>query len=306
MDKGRLFFAFFILLAFCRRADNLYAQNITHLNFENGLEVKGKTNDSFYQWKPYIRVGETNPQRCTLPQIKANAYTEINAEKYRRGKHSGKLTLDVSNGGVGHKAMFRYNMLPEGIQLQKTKDERWVSFSCYLSDEGDDKWETDAVPELIFQMHNDIAVSPMLAIYSQSDTFDIIYRFSDIDPHVADVSERSAIGTMKAWSGKAEKGKWIDWVFHVKFSPLTPDGFLQVWINDGIGYRKIVDKQGIRIGYNCSERTDLDIGIYKWSWKCPSDSGIKKRILYIDEISVGDRTANFESITKYLSDFKKK
>lgn len=299
MSKNRSFGVLYLTLIFAVLGINLKAQNVIHQSFEKDIfRTKPDTSDLSTYWRKYSRTGEVNAKSCALPQIKANASTGISTEQFRKGKQAGKVVLDVSNGGVGHKAMFRYTILPAGKVLEESKDEIWVSFSLYLPNEGDDKWETDTIPELIFQLHNDIVASPMLAIYSQNDRFNITYRFADADPHQPIPHQNPRVSIRKPWSGKIQKGKWLDWVFRIKFSPLTENGLLQVWLNKDNNFEKIVDKQQIRIGYNCSERTDLDIGIYKWDWKCPTVSKVKKRVMYVDEVSIGNSAANLEAMVK--------
>lgn len=275
---------------------NVSAQEIIRQDFENNIFQN--TKDTTFKptlWKKYIRIGETG--KCAPLNISAIASAGLSTDVARNGKQSGKVILDISNGGSGHKAMFRNTIFQEGNALDHSKEERWIAFSCYLPDTGAMAWLPDSIPELIFQLHNDIVASPMLAIYSENDMFNIKYRFSDSDPHLTLAPLTSNVKNRNPWSGKLPKGQWIDWVFHVKFSPLTPNGFLEVWLNKGAGVEKIMEQKNIRIGYPCLEKTDLDLGIYKWPWKCPVSSPIKKRMLYIDEIMIGGEDANLEKMT---------
>jgi hypothetical protein len=289
-------FLLFFILSF---QQNVIAQKIIRQDFEN--EIFQKTQDTSFKpslWKKYIRTRETG--ECAPTNVSAIASAELSTEFARNGKQSGKLILDVSNGGSGHKAMFRNTLIQKGTVLTDSKDECWIAFSCYLPDTGAMTWLKDSVPELIFQLHNDIVASPMVAIYSENDKFFITYRYADTDPHLTLAPLKANIKNKQPWSGELPKGQWLDWVFHIKFSPLTPDGFLEVWLNKGSEFEKLTKKKDIRIGYPCSEKTDLDIGIYKWSWKCPTTSPVKSRMIYFDEISIGNQDANFENMTSHL------
>ncbi len=272
------------------------AQTIYRFDFEHAAFISSKDSlNKITGLQRYFRTGEVDPKKCVLPQNKALASAEVSKEFSRNGKYAGKVTLDVS-GGIGHKAMFRNTLFKAGTKLSAEENERWIGFSCLLPDTGKMEWATDSIPELIFQLHNDIVASPMLAIYSQNDVFQITYRYSDLDPHLNKTPLNPNVVTRKVWSARTKKGVWLDWVFHVQFSPENPEGFLEVWLNSGNGYEKIVDKKQIRIGYLCTEETDLDIGIYKWAWKCPTNSSVKTRTLFVDDITVADGKANFETV----------
>lgn len=284
-------FLFLLSFLFCV---NLKAQEVYHEGFEQ--IVFQNEQDTAFSLKRYLRVGEVNLKKCTALQKMAFASAETSPDIARLGLNSGKVILNVSNGGVGHKAMFRKELLSAGTELRKTKDERWIGFSCYLPDTGLLKWEADSIPELIFQLHNDILASPMLAIYSQNDMLNIVYRYAKTDPHLLKLPLNKNVSTMHAWCGPAVKGHWMDWVFHIKFSPEDRDGFLEVWLNVEGEYKKIVGLKNIRIGYECSKETDLDIGVYKWHWKCPQTTGVQVRTMYIDEISIANGNGNFSSI----------
>ncbi|HEY4207449.1 MAG TPA: heparin lyase I family protein, partial [Puia sp.] len=149
----------------------------------------------------------------------------------------------------------------------------------------------------IFQLHNDTKVSPEVALDCQNDSFSISYRYSDLDPHAVADTVNPGIRTRTPWAGKLPKGRWLDWVWHVKFSPLTSEGLLEVWPNQGSGYKKIVNVHSERMGYPCSQVTNLDVGIYKWPWKCPGTDTVKIRGAYFDNVSVGDSSASFQDIT---------
>lgn len=83
----------------------------------------------------------------------------------------------------------------------------------------------------------------------------------------------------------AEAGKWVDWVFHVKWS-WKQDGFFQAW-KDG---KMIRDHKGPNC-YNDVKAPKWKLGIYKREWDDPNDTSgnlydpsIFSRTYYYDEI----------------------
>lgn len=246
------------------------------------------------QWKPYLRTGETDLKKCG-PGVYSQgiAITEFSSAQARRGTRSGFCVLDVSNGGVAHKAMFRNDFLPRGNNWGLPGNERWIAFSIFLPDKGADEWVTDQTDELIFQLHNDTIASPQLALYSHSGLFSVEYKYADKDPHVI---PHTTLTSVKPWEGDIKKGRWIDWIWHVQFSPLEKQGLLEVWFDQGKGLKKIVNEHHIRVGYPCNQETTFDIGIYKWPWKCPQTSPVKRRVIYIDEIKVANAQADLQEM----------
>lgn len=66
-------------------------------------------------------------------------------------------------------------------------------------------------------------------------------------------------GRKLLWSGAVQKGVWIDWVFHVKWSH-KPDGLVEVW-KDGT---RIVNKQGPST-YNDLLVSFFKVGSYEYT-----------------------------------------
>jgi hypothetical protein len=87
-----------------------------------------------------------------------------------------------------------------------------------------------------------------------------------------------------------ERGKWTDWVVHVKWS-YQSDGFLEVWRNGA----QIVS----RTGPNCSNDGNgpqFQFGIYKWPWTGSYETNTNWRLLYFDELRIADADASYEDV----------
>lgn len=247
-------------------------------------------------WSLYLHTGETDPVHCGIGSLpKGMVSSAISTDFARAGTHSGKCIMDINNGGICHKAMFRNDFLPRGPVWTEPQSERWVAFSMYLPATGPDEWVIDSIPELVFQLHNDTVASPQLALYSQNGLFSVRYRYAAEDPHT---NRRAAQTARTSWEGKIATGRWIDWVWHIRFSPTEAKGLLQVWMADGASFKQVVNEHHIRIGYPCPQITNCDIGLYKWSWKCPVTSPVRRRVIYIDAIRIGDQTATLAGMGK--------
>lgn len=88
------------------------------------------------------------------------------------------------------------------------------------------------------------------------------------------------------WQAPIEKDKWMDFVFHIKFS-YKNDGILEIW-KDG---QKIADKKGPN-HYNDKAPPYFKLDLYKGNWK----SAVRKQVIYYDEIRIGDATSNYEEV----------
>jgi hypothetical protein len=93
-----------------------------------------------------------------------------------------------------------------------------------------------------------------------------------------------------------DKGKWVDWVFHVKWS-WHDDGLVEVW-KDG-------DLVGAKKGPNCANDVkgpQTAFGVYKWPWKVNGPgsgsclSSLVERLIYVDEFRVGGAKSKYNEV----------
>lgn len=88
--------------------------------------------------------------------------------------------------------------------------------------------------------------------------------------------------------GLIQKNSWTSIVAHMVHSYGT-DGLTQVWVND----KKIMDQKGRNI--NKDPLPKWKIGIYKSSW-ADEKTNTSKRVLYFNNVRVGDQSANYEAM----------
>jgi hypothetical protein len=89
------------------------------------------------------------------------------------------------------------------------------------------------------------------------------------------------------------RGKWVDFVMHVKWTGNT-DGFTKLWVKVGDGaYTQKVDYKGRTFWNDEGDGPYFKMGLYKGD---PNFSGAAPRYLYTDEYRLGDANAKFEDV----------
>jgi hypothetical protein len=186
---------------------------------------------------------------------------------------------------------------PEGLRENYTMvvgEEYWVGVSIFVPEdfvpdmEGcDELWlQFQAVPD-----DGELWRSPVLAIYVVEGEYQIVSRW-DTRPIRSDMGW-SGKETLAALPITPDKGRWVDWVFHVKWS-WESDGLTEIW-KDG-------ELVVTRNGPNCSndhEGPRPSFGVYKWPWKTDSTiscSSIVERLIYVDEFRIATADGSYEDV----------
>ena len=88
-------------------------------------------------------------------------------------------------------------------------------------------------------------------------------------------------GSAGLWSGPLERGRWIDWVFTLRWSD-GEEGFIAV-DKDG---QRILERRGAN-SYNDWLAPYFKFGVYPWGWAVAEQTPqVERRILYFDAIEV--------------------
>ncbi|MGK7910580.1 MAG: polysaccharide lyase [Synechococcus sp.] len=160
----------------------------------------------------------------------------------------------------------------------------FYQFRMYLPPE----WETDDVAEVVAQWHGrpdrDLGEpfrQPPLSLRVDGEVFELVTR-SD----AAQVNRTNDPGEtfteLTAWTGPIERGRWIDWAFHIRWS-YDGDGIIRIW-KDG---QHIHTHRGANT-YNDRTPPYFKLGVYKWIWtRNPERSRIDRRVIWLDDISIG-------------------
>lgn len=156
---------------------------------------------------------------------------------------------------VPHTIRGRFGSLKRKIFREPYQQDRWYIFSTYL----DEPWERHKTNEVLAQWHaspdpiiaSEEGRGPPLALRVIDNYFRISYgwdaKFRSTEKHIAKYT---------LWYAPLETGKWIDWVFQVRWS-YEDDGLVRVWRNKEL----IVDYAGPN-AYNDLRGVYLKLGIY--------------------------------------------
>ena len=108
-------------------------------------------------------------------------------------------------------------------------------------------------------------------------------------------------GLNGGYAGTVEKGKWIDFVFHIKFVKTGTDGLVEIW-KDGV---KAVTYNGA-VGYNHYYAPFFKMGMYKWPWNpqdlaCCGNTNSTQHILYIANLRMGNANATYDDVAPTIT-----
>ncbi|OCA87888.1 hypothetical protein A8F94_08625 [Bacillus sp. FJAT-27225] len=161
-------------------------------------------------------------------------------------------------------------------------EEHWYGFSIYLPDDGEENFSYDTEPEILVQWHanpdiGEAEVSPPLSLQTHKGRYVIVQRWED-DP----ITEQNKlpIFTKDLGDYAPDKGKWVNWVFHVKWGWLPEQNpITEVYKNGKLVYKR----NGHPNTYNDKKGVYQKLGIYKWPWDDPNNGSISsKRVVYFD------------------------
>ncbi|MBO9200503.1 MULTISPECIES: polysaccharide lyase [Niastella] len=152
--------------------------------------------------------------------------------------------------------------------------ERWYAFALYFPRDDCDADNTD---DVISQWHQGGKTSPSISLRTKNGQ---LYLRIKPDEKSKDKIEL----------GDVEKEVWHYYVFHIKHSSAL-DGLIEIW------------RDGKSVGqYNGANMYDLNkgvfhapgwkIGIYKSNWNGGATTNTKVRVVYFDEIKLGNEQAS--------------
>jgi hypothetical protein len=87
-----------------------------------------------------------------------------------------------------------------------------------------------------------------------------------------------------------ERGKWNEFIFHFIHSPYS-DGLIEIWHNGK--KQNSIKGPNTRSGLNLPR---FKVGIYKWKWNRGKTSDTSKRVIFFDNITIGDENSSFNDL----------
>lgn len=153
---------------------------------------------------------------------------------------------------------------------ETTNLNRWYSYAMYAPAA---YYKADAEDEIITQWHQGGGLTPGLCLRVKSDKLYI-----------------RILGTTWVELGNFDKDQWHAYVMHIKHSSGT-DGLIEIW-KDGV---KILNRTGANMYKVEGEITNPNIkmGIYKSDWNGSGTTATNIRVLYLDDIKIGNENATY-------------
>lgn len=194
--------------------------------------------------------------------------------KFYNGTKSARFELRDTDPEVqnGTRAEVTF---PEATNL-----ERWYSYAQYVPS---DSFAYDNDDDVITQWHQGGGATPALCLRVKQD-------------HLY-------IRVLGAWTdlGTFIKNRWVSYILHVKHSDST-DGLIEMWI-DGV---KVLNKTGANM-YTVTgsyHNPNWKIGVYKSDWNGSGTTNTNIRVLYFDDIKMGDEDATYADMAPTCNAFE--
>lgn len=178
------------------------------------------------------------------------------------------------------------------LDREKANEEHWYSVDILLPDTKDEFYVDDVSPEIILQFHNypdpdEEWTSPPLSLETENGRY-YIRRCWDDAPITSNdqIYRKGYYSSDDLGSYSEDRGKWVNWVFHVKWGwEKSQNPILEVYKNG----KKAIDFNGMANTTNDKSGVYLKIGIYKWEWKMANKKyDTTRRIVYYDNVSIDD------------------
>lgn len=145
---------------------------------------------------------------------------------------------------------------------------QWYSFALFAPS---DSYKKDASDEVITQWHQGDGKTPALCLRVKSDKLYV-----------------RILGKTWVELGAWDKDSWHTYVMHIKHSS-GKDGLIEIW-KDG---KQILNRSGdnmYTVGSK-SKMPNLKLGIYKSDWNGSGTTSTKMRVLFFDDIKIGNEKA---------------
>jgi hypothetical protein len=184
---------------------------------------------------------------------------------------------------------------PFGPGISEGYQERWYKWKMYVPYSW--QFSTEDGGDIVSQWHGMVSYRtfphnfPVMSLVIDGDQWRVSTNYG----------EPNFIRREREYIGKVEKGVWIQWLLHAKWSP-GPAGLLELWWND----RLVFHHEGPNV-YDTLDRPltpYMKFGIYHPAWKTASTARIvdsanrvKVREIYITDVRLGPTA---ESITREL------
>jgi hypothetical protein len=200
-----------------------------------------------------------------------NVVSDIVFEGNKAGRFELRDTDPEASGGTRTEVKF-----PE---LENPN--RWYSFSVYFPSSG---YKYDSKAEIINQWHQGGGTSPSISLITRYD-------------HLS-VETRSEPGVKSLYDlGALVKDKWHTIVMHIVHSHGS-DGLIEIWQNG----EKIFTRSGANsYDFASFDKPKWKLGMYKWDWNGTGTTDTKVRVIYFDNIRLGNEKATYANMVSKVN-----
>lgn len=226
-----------------------------------------------------------------MREMANNGYAGTFSTEYaRQGSYSYRIELRNTDPEVFGGKRSEISV----IKSEPAADECVYQFSVLLPKGGTEDYAVDPEgSEIIAQWHNvpdpgEKGTYPPLALYTKGNGHYVLVRCWDADPVSSeakmDAERKKASYVLGSYID--DKGKWVDWTFHVKWGWLdSQNPSIRVYKNGTMVFElkdepnTTNDEQGVR----------MKLGIYKWDWgqtEGINGSILTNRVIYYDNVSI--------------------
>lgn len=172
-------------------------------------------------------------------------------------------------------------------------EEHWYCVSILLPNGGDEDYVLDPTSEeIITQWHDNpdagegIFPPPLALATTGSGRYSMTRIWDDarITTNTANLISKGYKVSHDLGSYIEDKGKWVDWMFHVRWGWLSSQNpILEVYKNGKL----VLNQNGLPNMKNDASGVFWKMGIYKYDWKDnPGLSTINKRVAYYDKVTI--------------------
>ncbi|HYD69973.1 heparin lyase I family protein [Azospirillum sp.] len=221
------------------------------------------------------------------------------------GERAAQFHLDHYNSPVP----YRTELVPDsmqppaftGGQSARIGDTYWYGTKVYMPAD----WQADSSPEIIMQFHDwpdpgeewkNPAVAMKILPWEDGTNHLVVRIRADADPMTPATGQRyDSVVTHDLGDVRTAIGKWTDWVWKVKWGYTDATGSLQLW-RDG---HLVLDLPNAANCFNDQEGPYFKVGIYKFPWENPADTGADTRTIYFDDIRIAGPDGSYALVAPH-------
>ena len=171
------------------------------------------------------------------------------------------------------------------LPIEKPLEEHWYGVSMYLPKGGAEDYAYDNSPEVLMQWHHypdfglgEGDISPEMALVTEKGNWKIWHRY-DSGRISTNATTNPSLTIKDLGSYEKDKGRWVQWAFHIKWGYLDVHEPITDVYKDGV----LVYSSRKPNTYNNQNGVYPKVGIYKWDYKDNFITPlVDKRIVYFD------------------------